>query len=296
MRISIIIPTLGRREDLERCLAALDGQAGDFEVLVMDQNGPEFGLEAVCAPHRNVTHVLSPVLGLSVNRNLAFARSTGEWILYADDDCVLAPEYLARAARGLEAGAGRGTSSRQIFFTEVRNLEDGAYYTFPLTDDDQTLGYGNFKKIPSIGFIFSRAAVEALRGFDECLGLGARYGSGEDTDILLRALGMGIPVRRLPGCVILHPRQKKSAASLDRCRKYALGYGALFAKHILIQPWRRKPRIIASWMWILASNVGGIVLNLFDGARREYYWNSLVFKGIGYVRYLLRETPGAAAG
>jgi glycosyltransferase involved in cell wall biosynthesis len=290
MRFSFIIPTLGRKAELERCLASVDRQPGDYEVIVMDQNPAEFGLAEVCAGHRNIRHVLSPIKGLSVNRNLALKLASGDWIIFADDDCVLDVDYLdvaRKALSGLDGGAS-------IFFTDVRNLEDGEFYTFPLGEKDRVLGFGNFNKIPSIGFIFSRKAAEDLHGFDEVLGLGAKYGSGEDTDMLLRALGQGIPVLRLPGCSIFHPRMIKGR-NLDRCRNYAKGYGALFAKHLLIQPWSRKPTILRTWVWILFRNAGGIAINIVSPGKFRYYWTSLSYKAIGFFVYL-REDSRAARG
>lgn len=289
MKFSFIIPTLGRKAELERFLRSLDSQQGEYEAVVMDQNPADFGLAEVCARHKRVRHVSSAIKGLSVNRNIALRMVDGDWIVFADDDCVLAEDYLSRAREQL-AEADPGS---RLYFLEVRNLEDGEFYTFPLTEADKELGYGNFNKIPSIGFVFSRQAAEALGGFDESLGIGAKYGSGEDTDILLRALGRGFPVNRLYGCSIFHPRMTRGT-NLDRCRKYALGYGALFAKHLLVQPWARKPWILRTWLVILIRNIGGIALNLGRPRKFIYYSNSLAFKALGYAHYLLRDAakPG----
>lgn len=281
MKFSLIIPTLGRKVELSRCLDSIGEQKAEYEVIVMDQNPPGFGLRELCEGRRDVRHFSSDILGLSVNRNIALELATGDWIIFADDDCVLADDFLVKVGASISKDAG----SAGIYFTDVRNLEDGDYYTFKLTEADDRLGYGNFKKIPSIGFIFSRETMRKLGGFDVLLGVGAKFGSGEDTDILLRALSMGISARRIRGCSIFHPRMSR-AANLDRGKKYALGYGALFAKHLLIQPWKRKPQMALAWLALLARNVGGIVLNVWRPRKAKFYGQTLAYKLLGYSTYL----------
>jgi hypothetical protein len=76
------------------------------------------------------------------------------------------------------------------------------------------------------------------------------------------------------------------AANLDRGRKYALGYGALFAKHLLVQPWRRKPQMAFAWLALVARNLGGVLLNVGRPGKLKYYSQTLAYKLLGYSTYL----------
>jgi glycosyltransferase involved in cell wall biosynthesis len=285
MKFTLIIATLGRKTELKRCLDSIEKQDAEYEVIVMDQNPPEFGIQEICNGRKGMRYFHSSILGLSINRNKAIVHSTGHWTIFADDDCVLGDTFLAKAKSILEMER----TSESIFFTDVRNLEDGRFYTFELTEKDNKINYGNFRKIPSIGFIFSKDALIKLGGFDERLGVGAKYGSGEDTDILLRALRFEIPVARLSGCSIFHPRMSK-AKNLNRGKNYAMGYGALFAKQILVQPWTIKIKLGIEWCTILSRNLGAILIFAWNPGKSRYYAYSLFYKLKGFSSFLLFDS------
>ena len=69
----------------------------------------------------------------------------------------------------------------------------------------------------------------ALR-FDEQFGVGAKFGSAEETDLLIRLLNIGGRGVYLPHITIFHPNNKLQ--SLEKGYRYALGFGALHRKHI----------------------------------------------------------------
>jgi hypothetical protein len=115
--------------------------------------------------------------------------------------------------------------------------------------------------------------------------------------MILRILRTGAIVKRMRGCNIYHPRRKKDrSAGLDRCRKYALGCGALYAKHLALQPWRRKPGIFAVYARMLGYSLGGMTLNLARPGRAYYYLNSLWYKLQGSLEYGFSAPPRSGDG
>ena len=97
---SVIVPTYKRRAALERCLAALDAQtlARDrFEVIVVDDGSPAPPRETVArvATSLNVRLIEQANAGPASARNAGARAARGEYVVFTDDDCCPAPEWLA---------------------------------------------------------------------------------------------------------------------------------------------------------------------------------------------------------
>ena len=81
LRVSVVVPTCGRRELLERCLDALERQSlerGRYEVIVIEdreRRGPAWA------------------------RNQGWRRSRAPVVAFTDDDCVPAPDWLLRGLK-----------------------------------------------------------------------------------------------------------------------------------------------------------------------------------------------------
>jgi len=93
-KISVIIPTKNRADDLRRTLEGLIVQTRrPDEIIVVDQSvAPSFEPESV---PKTVTYIYAPhISGAAVARNVAMDRATGDIWLFLDDDVILEPEYV----------------------------------------------------------------------------------------------------------------------------------------------------------------------------------------------------------
>jgi glycosyltransferase involved in cell wall biosynthesis len=231
VKISLILATKGRLAEVERFIQSLLQQDNAiFELIVADQNEDD-RLEAILEESIfpfPVQHLRSEV-GLSRARNVAMRFATGEIIAFPDDDCWYPSGLLLRVVSELqsqpsvdgltgrsEEGAGRpsgGSFSRRRGRVNIHNVwQKGISYT-----------------------IFLRSSVCAAVGpFDEELGVGAqtRFGSGEESDYLIRAAQLGFNVQYLPSLVVFH----RNSIIYDRtdCLKafrYGMGMGRVLSKH-----------------------------------------------------------------
>jgi len=63
-------------------------------------------------------------------------------------------------------------------------------------------------------------------------GAGTPFQSGEETDLLLRAIKGGFQIQYLPSLVIYHPLPPRySSAAVTRARLYGAGMGRVLRKH-----------------------------------------------------------------
>ena len=109
MKVSAIVPTLGRSPLLAECLAALrrEGrEAGlDLEILVVDQRrGDPDALPAL--PLDLADRVLRPGrnLGFAGGTNRGIAASSGDLVAMVNDDAVVEPGWLAALSAALRPG------------------------------------------------------------------------------------------------------------------------------------------------------------------------------------------------
>jgi glycosyltransferase involved in cell wall biosynthesis len=93
-KISVIIPTKNRADDLRRTLEGLIMQTRrPDEIVVVDQSSVP-SLEPATIPIK-VTYIYAPhISGAAVARNVAMDRATGDIWVFLDDDVILEPQYL----------------------------------------------------------------------------------------------------------------------------------------------------------------------------------------------------------
>lgn len=281
-RISLIVCTLGRRLELERALDSFTQQVQKtFEVIIVDQN-PEGYLDEIVdrfSQRLNLRHVRSK-LGLSRARNVGLSFARGEIVGFPDDDCWYGPEVCKDVLGYFDLMPGLALLTGRT--TDITGRESGS------SDNRATSGpisrHEVFRTGNSNTFFVRRAAISAIGGFDEDLGVGASTGlqSGEETDLLIRCIDRGFETHYDPAFVVFHDQVglDRTEKTLSRVRGYSMGFGYLLRKHRygLIYASYRVARSVASAM------VHVVRLDIWN-ARLRLNWAR------GTVRGFLRAAP-----
>src|SRR5438132_1376834 len=108
MKLSAVIPTRNRPEDLERAVLSVCAQTRTpDELLIIDQSADKVSRERVLralAEHGSaivVDYLLdSRISGLVAAKKVAVSRAHGDVVCFLEDDIVLEREYLAEIERG----------------------------------------------------------------------------------------------------------------------------------------------------------------------------------------------------
>ncbi|KQN81595.1 hypothetical protein ASE90_13575 [Sphingomonas sp. Leaf67] len=245
---SVIICTLNRAAQLPLALDALAiavGRAQQSVEVVLVNNGSTDDTQQVMERWAGgqavpVRIVVEERRGLSCARNAGLAAARGRIIVMTDDDCTLEPDYFdhVRAAyakdprdviRGGMVGLG---DPRDIPFTTKRAANPAE-----LGPTAMPSGF-----IIGANFTMQRAVAQRIGTFDERFGAGAAFVGSDDTDYLVRAQDLGIPILYDPTFRVDHYHGRRG---LDAARKmyrgYGFGNGALFAKHL-------GQKRVRSWM------------------------------------------------
>lgn len=147
LRISVVIPTVGRPYDLHACLLALcDADNGHLhEVIVVDDAAVQpVRLDDDLAARARVTVLRNTTRrGSSVSRNRAAGYASGDVLAFVDDDARVLPDWFTVACAALDADRtaitgrvmpfDRGLISRARqwrYDQRYERLADGAEVTF----------------------------------------------------------------------------------------------------------------------------------------------------------------------
>lgn len=204
LRLSVVIPTLDRKERLGRTLAALEAQRGAIEggveILVVD-DGSSDGTRTLLAGLEKEGRLrpLSPGHGGPARaRNAGAREAAGEILVFLGDDIVPEPGFLAahdgahrETPREPRAVLGRTDwdSSRMRVTPMLRHLgRNGLQFGYGLIRDPEDVPawffYASNVSLPRDSFL-------RLGGFDETFGAAA----WEDVEFALRAAAARPPLR-----------------------------------------------------------------------------------------------------
>lgn len=203
--VSVVIAAFSRPEKLRACLKALCAQtlpASQFEVVVCDDGSP-VPLEPLVmgfADRLQVRAVRQDNAGPASARNFAAAHASAAHLAFTDDDCLPAPDWLARLAVHI------ATNSGHLVGGALRNALTGdPFATASQLVGDAVTEYWERHNVPQRLFTTSnmlvpRAAFERLEGFSTSFPSAA----GEDYDFCARWHHAGLPSLYAPEAVVLH--------------------------------------------------------------------------------------------
>ena len=168
--------------------------------------------------------------GLSRARNVALAAATATLVGFPDDDCAYPADLLARVAAAFAADPGLDLLTGRTAEPSGRRRSAGRTEARTIVASD-VWHAGN-----SASTFLRRALLERVGPFDERLGLGSGtpWTSGEDIDLLVRALAVGAVARQDPSLVVHHRHREPTGDELVALgRRDGGSVGFLLGRHAL---------------------------------------------------------------
>jgi GT2 family glycosyltransferase len=286
VRVSVVVPTRDRREELIRTLRALQDQRdpGDgFEVVVVDNGSSDGSLAAARdlgdGGAMRLFAVSEPRQGPAAARNAGVAAASGEVILFLGDDTEPADAGLVEAHAALHRDADDPAygvlghvawSERQ----EVTPLMRWLGRSFQFNFDDLPPG----PVAPSRAFwtahvSIRRDAFERTGGFDTRF----PWAAVEDVELGLRLERIGVRLEQHPELTVLHTHPVELAASLERSRRIGRSAALLHELHPDWDDPGLAPARGARWRALRVSTPlwRGLAAAAPDGRIRERAWRRL---------------------
>jgi len=178
-RISVVVPTRGRPEALERCIAALRAQSVAVEIVVSEDQAGR---------------------GPAATRNEGVRRAQGEIVCFTDDDCEPAPGWAEALAAPILSGEAQATAGG-VHIGEGATAADRAWEAIVAYLQQQATTPGTAS--PGFAATASLAVKRALLvqlPFDESFPEAA----GEDRDWAERAARCGAAPAFVPDAPVVH--------------------------------------------------------------------------------------------
>jgi len=257
LKVSLIVATLGERpEDLTALLRSLTPQVEFIsEVIVVHQHPDLDRVPALLAEFREALPILHTrsERGLSRARNHGLSFAKGGLVAFPDDDCLYPAGLLEWVVDWFESNF-----EHDILAVGAQDSE-GVPSGNRWPQDSCDIKPMNAFRTTFSPSLFLLTDLAKSSEFDVQLGVGSGtpYGSGEETDYVLRLLRMNARGRFDRTRHVIHPRRDmlSGSAGLPRAQAYGFGMG-----HVL-----RINSMRVLWMSFLAYNCARAGLVLLRG-------------------------------
>lgn len=213
LTITTIVPTFNRREQLVRCLAALDAQTlprDRYDVIVIDDgstDGTGDTVAGLASPQR-LAYLSQPNRGPAAARNLGISTARGDLVLFIGDDVIAGRRLLEE-----HVAAHQRHSDRTAAVLGRLDWPDARPRT-PLMDyvcgkGHLQFAYDDIRRMPRLDYrFFYTSNVSVKRAFldatQERFDTSFRYAAFEDTDLAYRLQRRGLTLHYADGARAVH--------------------------------------------------------------------------------------------
>jgi len=269
-KISVIVPTYNRKEELNRLLLSMKKQSYQpGQIIIVDASE----LEGCIQLER--CNLIKSKKGAVTQRNIGLRHAQEEIVLFLDDDAVLTPCCLELIAREFEADISNeigAITGRIITYNNIKKKSLSLARAFGL---GESRGDGSLKLsgFPSLAcgendkevdvlcggiMAFRRSVIEKLGGFDEKLEKISRYSYMEDQDIAIRIKKAGFKIKYIANVRIYHfpsTRGRDSSFKVEATKVFNSRY--ILRKHF---KWNILREI--AWLWAIFGMIIGQIISL----------------------------------
>lgn len=244
-RVSIVVLTCDRRDEVVRTLARLNDVDPGVAIVVVDNGSRDGTAQAVAAHSPRARIVRLPRNVGAAGRNAGVAACTTPYVAFCDDDSWWMPESLACAADALDAHPQLAAVTARVLVGDDHR-DDPTNARMAASPFPNTLGV---RGSVVFGFLAGacmvrRAPFVAAGGYDARLFLGR-----EEALLAMDWLAAGWRMAYLPEAIVCH--HPSPARDVRRRRR-------LIARNALWCAWLRRPAADA-WRetrrWLAASRV-----------------------------------------
>lgn len=274
LRASVVIPTLGGGEPLERCVAALEGQTlQDFVIVVADNSGRRVAAGIAGRPRVEVIENREN-LGFGAAVNAGWRAFPADYLLTINDDAYASPAWLEALIAAAESDDKVGMCASRIVLRDSPDKLDSAGLSIYPDGATKQRGRGRPADayalreevlLPSgCAALYKRQMIDNIGGFDESYFL-----YGEDAELGLRARLAGWTCLYEPSALVEHD-YSMSAGRASVMKAFYVERNRLFTV-VKLFPLRAWPGV------------------LFHSLRRYWHHGRAAVRGAGLAGELARD-------
>lgn len=205
-RFSVIVPVYNRVDEINDLLESLSAQTcRDFEVIIVEDGSTEpcGDLVRSFAGKVDVRYFYKPNEGRSIARNYGIDRSSGDYLVFFDSDCVIPRDYFAILSAELDRqplDCFGGPDAAHESFTPLQKAISFAMTSFLTTGGIRGGKVQMEKFVPrSFNMGYSRKVYDTVGGFREMF--------SEDIDMSTRIRQAGFSIGLIHPAHVFHKRR-----------------------------------------------------------------------------------------
>jgi glycosyltransferase involved in cell wall biosynthesis len=288
--VSAVMCTRNRAASIAQAVrTVLANDYPNFDMIVVDQSTDDSTgeqLRPIAEEDPRLTYLHVDEAGLSRAYNTGIRNTTGEVLVFTDDDCVAPPDWISTIVAAFES-----EPDGDLLYGTVVPFESGEGFGLtPLLDIDAPTRMskkdGHFKVFGmGANFAARRRMFDTIGYFDEVLGGGGPLKSSQDFDLVYRVYHGGAVTLLRPEVVMRHDGRREREDWPALLTAYGHGDGGFYTKHIRC----RDPYalwLLTSKVAVLSAKVGiktvihrsvppdsNYIRGVWRGVRGSFGWN-----------------------
>lgn len=223
IQLSIIIPTINPLYKLKSLFKSiyisekLSNIKFNYEIIIISQSQSKNFKNYF---NQNIRVYYSFINNLSKAKNIGVNKANGNLICFLDDDVEVEKNFLKTAL----------LYRKNFFFGCIKLSNTNNFFNKRMKRFEQSINKNNFGMCLASAMFFSK---KNNMKFDERFGLGSKYSSSEESDLIIRFIKKN-KVFYNPKIIIYHPNVEDKSNLIDIKLKffsYGFGHGAFLKKN-----------------------------------------------------------------
>lgn len=272
--LSIIIPTVGRKVELEVLLNSIEKADIEipYEIIIVDQN-PKGFLDEICEQYAKKLPLVQynvSFKGASKARNYGVQKAIGDIACFPDDDAEFLPDTIEKALGIMSI------HEVECLFGKAISKETGEDVIIRFQKEAKFLSLTDFEGAFVEFTMFAKTSLLREFPYDEELGVGTIHGAEEAYDLVYRLLREQKKIYYSPEIKFYHPQKiiaRQSISEIKRAFYYSCGLGYLCRKH----KFKKK-----YWKRMLKLSLGIPVVAIVKRSELRYYQAQKMGLKLGY--------------
>lgn len=268
--VSIVIITLNRRRNLEKCLNSILNivyPLSKLDIIVVDGGSVDGTHEMVSRDFPNVSFVLEERRGVAIARNTGWKHSKGKLVAYTDDDCIADPYWIRRLVVSLESSNAKGAGGKVVYLHPEaipKYYRGTPFGTLDLGERQRSLKKG--ENLITANMLIDAEVFKKIEFWESLI-----YNDSEDAEFCRSVLEAGYNLLYVPDATIYH--------NID-LRRINLGYllkRAFFSgltSYIIERKRKRNITLIPRYFRFF---LGGCIRFFYKRTVVSIYWSAKSF-------------------
>lgn len=238
--VTVVIPTRDRPDQLRECLASLQPALSTIdECLVVDSASVDPRVRQI-AEGAGAGYLRCDRPGVNVARNAGWRAAAAPVVAFIDDDVRVAVDWTESIRSVVDAHPDVAFFPGRIAIPAGQGAVERAVAT---KDDDRPAALDRHSRGDlghSANLVVRRAALDLVGGFDDQMGVGARFKSAPELDLFDRLFAAGMVGRFSPEVRAVHEQWRDRDQLLRLDWRYGFGAGARLSKLVRSDPHRAR--------------------------------------------------------